>query len=538
MPDLAPPVPWAPADWPSERPSDDPDALEIWCYTPRFSYRPGDRVDVHVHTTADRFSFAVVRDGRTPQTVLERTDVPGARGHTPDDAYATGCDWPVATSFEVGTDWRPGLYLLIVRVQRDGRAPVEREHFIVVRPAVDGSVAKTALLLTTSTLIAYNDWGGANHYRGIGNDPREPLPSPVLSIHRPVGRGFLRLPPGAPREANPQTPPPNAQPRYPSLEWARTHGYCRHYPDAFWATYERPFVVWAEGEGYELEYLTQHDIHFEPDALAAYDAVVIVGHDEYWSWEMRDAVDAFVDAGGHLARFGGNFLWQVRLSEDGAQQTNYKLPSLDPYHGDPERGHLVTTAWEFVGRPGTQTMGLTGLAGIYNRYGGAMPRSSGGFTVYRPDHWAFAGTGLEYGDLIGGTPICAAGFETDGIDFTFRYGLPYPTDKDSPPDGLELLAMAPASIGEVDRWNGQVGLNAPAREARAIFVDHFGSEEGDVQFEERRHGSAMIATFNRGAGSVFNAGGTDWVNGLALRDPFIEQITRNALNHRHQKAAS
>jgi hypothetical protein len=98
--------------------------------------------------------------------------------------------------------------------------------------------------------------------------------------------------------------------------------------------------------------------------------------------------------------------------------------------------------------------------------------------------------------------------------------------------------MAPASIGEVDRWNGEVGLNASAAEARSILLDYFGEEQGDAEFEERRYGSAMIATFDRGAGSVFNAGATDWVNGLIHRDPFIEQITRNALNHHRRKADS
>jgi hypothetical protein len=526
-----PPTAWAPAGWLSERPSSDPDALEIWCYTPRFSYRPGERVDVHVHTTGERFSLRVLRDGLHPQVVLEQQDLAGVRGDTPEDAYASGCDWTVGTSFVVGDDWAPGFYLLVVRTERDGEAPFEREHFIVVRPAVNGGASKMALLLTTSTLLAYNDWGGANHYRGIGDDPFAPIPSPIVSTQRPIGRGFLRLPPGAPRAANPDTPPPNATPTFPSLGWARLNGYSRHYPDAFWATYERPFVVWAEREGYALEYLTQSDLHAESDALDAYDAVVIVGHDEYWTWEMRDVVDRFTERGGNLVRLAGNYVWQVRFNDDATQQTCYKLASQDPLHDDPERRHLVTTAWDLIGRPAATTMGLTGVAGCYNRYGAAAPRSSGGFTVYRPDHWAFAGTGLEYGDLIGGTPICAASFEMDGLDYTFRHGLPYPTEVDSPPEGLEILALAPATIGEIDRWNGTVALNAPEAEVRALLVDFFGEERGNEEADRRQYGSGMVVACHRGAGSVFNAGSTEWVNGLIHRDPFIEQITRNVLNH-------
>ncbi|WP_236790897.1 N,N-dimethylformamidase beta subunit family domain-containing protein [Amycolatopsis sp. GM8] len=44
-----------------------------------------------------------------------------------------------------------------------------------------------------------------------------------------------------------------------------------------------------------------------PDILAEYDCAAIAGHDEYWTWEMRDAVDSYVDQGGGVARFAGNF---------------------------------------------------------------------------------------------------------------------------------------------------------------------------------------------------------------------------------------
>ena len=171
--------------------------------------------------------------------------------------------------------------------------------------------------MTTSTLLAYNDWGGANHYRGIGDDPRVDIGSPVSSTLRPIARGMIRKPAGAPREANPATLPMFAAPQYPAWEWARLHGYSRHHADAYWATYERNFAHWAERNGYELDYLTQHDLHFDPGALDGYRCAVVVGHDEYWSWSMRDTIDAFVDGGGGLARLGGNFGWQVRLSDDG-----------------------------------------------------------------------------------------------------------------------------------------------------------------------------------------------------------------------------
>ena len=46
-------------------------------------------------------------------------------------------------------------------------------------------------------------------------------------------------------------------------------------------------------------------------------------------------------------------------------------------------------------------LGAGSAYGLYSRFGAAMPRGSGAFTVYRNDHWMFAGTGLRYGDLLG-----------------------------------------------------------------------------------------------------------------------------------------
>lgn len=512
-----------------ERPSGDPEALEIWCYADRFSYKPGEVVGVHVHTTRPSFWLKVIRDGATPQTVLFRDQIEGQMGSVPDDPHCTPLDWPVATTVELDPSWQPGFYLLIVGTEGEDGTQVEQEGFFVLRASDDRQKPRIALILTTSTLLAYNDWGGANHYRGIPNIPWMDDPAPVVCAHRPIARGILRVPVDAPHHPGPGSPGLGAKPEYPTLEYAFEHGFSRHYADTFWAMYERQFVCWAESAGYELDYLTQHDLHFEDHPLEPYDVAVLVGHDEYWTWEMRDAADRFVDEGGMLARFGGNIIWQVRLSDDGAYQTCYKIPSSDPYSEESERRHLTTTGWDWqpIDRPAAETFGLSGLWGCYNRFGAAMPRSSGGYTIYRPDHWAFEDTGLVYGDLLGGAPVCVAAFELDGLDYTFRSGLPYPTDSAGAPESLQILAMAPATLGEVDAWDGTVPLNAHELDAGLILQEMTG--DPDIM-DKRRYGSGMIASFERGRGEVFNAGTTEWVNGLHLGDPFVDRITRNVLD--------
>jgi hypothetical protein len=53
-------------------------------------------------------------------------------------------------------------------------------------------------------------------------------------------------------------------------------------------------------------------------------------------------------------------------------------------------------------------------------------------------------------------------------------------------------------------------------------------EEGAAAEDRILRGHA-VTSFKRGKGEVFNGGTTEWAHGLAARDPFVEQITRNVL---------
>jgi hypothetical protein len=267
-----------------------------------------------------------------------------------------------------------------------------------------------------------------------------------------------------------------------------------------------------------------------PGLLDRYRCAVIVGHDEYWSWEMRDAVDRFVENGGHLVRLGGNFLLQVRLEDNGRRQVCYQGRDGDPVSGT-ERAHLTTTYWDepVVGRPSVATMGLSGLRGIYANVGMCTPRGSRGFTVYRPEHWAFTGTDLQYGDILGNESRIF-GYEVDGLDYTFRHGLPYPSGEDPAPEGLEILAMGLATQYEETRGFDPADVflaeEGPLTSARIFYGSDTPENRARV-----RHGSGMIAAFNKGRGHVFNAATCEWVHGLMCRDRAVETVTRNVLEH-------
>lgn len=510
-----------------ERPTDDPGVPEIWCYTDRVSYAAGDEVAFHTSTTASEYEIEIVRDGAAPQMVYKNANCPGAHHPTPVDAYARGCDWPVAFHWQVPEDAKSGGYIVYARIKGGPAGDIEQQHFFVVRPSAAQKKAPIALLAATSTWAAYNDWGGSNAYEGV-DGPQGDQFSPALSLERPWSRGLIWLPEGAPRL--PHTLPPHGVPRYPNIEFAFAQGFSKYYAAAGWATYERNFVVWAEKNNIPFDIITQHDLHDDPAVLDGYKCVAIAGHDEYWSRAMRDHLDQWVDQGGKVARFGGNFCWQVRLEDDGKTQVCYKYRARDE---DPVRGtedaHLLTSGWEDtqVAHPGASTLGLNGFAGVYVGVGATMPRSQRGFTVYRSAHWAFEGTDLYYGDMFG-HEAGIYGFEVDGVDYTFSDGLPFPTYKDGAPASLEIIAMGPATLLEED--HAVKGADLYLRDADALFAASITQNSMEPDAVDRvKYGAGMIGVFQRGEGEVFNAASCEWVVGLKKRDYYTEQITLNVL---------
>lgn len=147
-------------------PARDARVLEIWGYTPRMSYAPGDEVVLHVSTTADRWAFEVGRDGAIYEPLLRVGDLPGTHHDTPTDCSVSGCDWPESTRFTVPEGWRPGGYLITLIAERGGDR-VEEHHLILIRRAPDLPRAPYVLVCATGTWLAYNCWGGSNHYEGI-----------------------------------------------------------------------------------------------------------------------------------------------------------------------------------------------------------------------------------------------------------------------------------------------------------------------------------------------------------------------------------
>lgn len=512
-----------------EAPREDPDVPEVYVYTDRISYAPGEEVCFHASATAAHWHLEIYKDGHRMRLVHRTERLRGVFTETPKDAYKSGCNWPVAYRWRLDDQAPSGFYQVRAFCARPDGGEFVQHHFFVVNPTPRTRSGRILHVLPTGTWTAYNDWGGANHYIGIEGAERN-RPSPVLSLRRPWTRGMVWVPDAAPRFCTPVAPP-NTPPRYEAKEWAYANGFGFFYASSGWAQYDRHFAVWAEREGYGFDTITQTDLHYHPELLSGYACVVIVGHDEYWTREMRLAIEDFVERGGNLARFGANFYWQIRLEDAGARQVCYKTRAhLDDPVRDSSEKHLLTTAWEDrrINWPGTSTVGVNGLGGVYASWGGFVARGARGFTVYRPEHWIFDRTDLGYGDLFG-AEARIFGYEVDGVDYTFRDGLPFPTGNDGAPSDLKIIAMSPAVNAETDSLGATfapyIGTRDQHDKAEMVF-----GEVTPETLAKSRYGSGMIVSMRRGRGEVLTAASCEWVMGLKRGCFYTEQITRNILD--------
>jgi len=495
-----------------EMASADPTRPQVWGYTDALSYAPGDSLTLHAICSAPTAHLAIARDGLTPRTVLETT-IPTTFAATPEQASVTGCNWPKAYQLKL-PDWPSGVYRITLITPGH-----QSHHLFVLRSAKPA--AKILMLLCTGTWCAYNDWAGSNHYQGL-TGPRKTDFAAQVSLHRPWATGFVAWPDDAPRI--PHASPLLSKPRYPHMDFARANGVSKKYASSGWAAFERPFALWCEAQGIALDYTTQHDLHRDPKALDGYDRVLIVGHDEYWTWEMRDHLEGWLDRGGHLARFAGNFFWQTRLSDDLTTQTCHKTdPDPDP------RPTRRTIYWDApqINRPATATLGLTGSMGVYAGWSRCAAHGAGGFTLYRPEHWSLRDTGLGYGDVLGAQSKIFA-YEVDGIDYTMTHGLPFAATNTGLQGDLTIVGLSPATTLS----------HSTGPHDRDPFIAHLDAEEvarviyGAVTPETlglASRGNGCMAEYRRGKGAVFNAASCEWVAGLIARERPVETVTRNVL---------
>ena len=92
---------------------------EIWCYCDRPCYSPGERLALHVSTTAKTYSVEIARDALELELRFFRDGLPGRRHDTPANASESGCGWAAGFEFEIPLDWPSGGYRVTCRIEEE-----------------------------------------------------------------------------------------------------------------------------------------------------------------------------------------------------------------------------------------------------------------------------------------------------------------------------------------------------------------------------------------------------------------------------------
>jgi hypothetical protein len=502
----------------------------IACYTDRTSVAPGERFHLHASCDDGPCTLEIARVGSARDVVWQASGLVVGSHPTPIEADRLGCGWPAVVEVAVGADWRSGYYDVVLTSATGQSA----HHFVCVK-AAPARTQPMVLVLTTNTLHAYNYWGGRSAYADVEAlmSRRRTLAEAmaaslgVLSTQRPFPPLLLAPPPEMPRLVNLEKRGFEARPwAGADPAWSRAHRQSPYDGSAGYLNkWEHAFVRWAENQGLGFDYLTDYDLDRDPGALAPYRAVVLVGHSEYWSGPQRDRLERFVDEGGRLAILSGNTaFWKVRWEDEGRTLVCHKWNGAS---AEDVPAAEATHLWShpMFARPEAEITGLSFIFGGYHRLGLCAARGQGGYTVYRPDHWALEGADLYWGDVFG-DDVPLVGYENDGCAIAFGDdGLPAARAVLAAPANLEIIAMAPAAFAEAPSPYRPL---IPPEQLHVVAKIAFGDDSPSAQARVLR-GHAVMAAFRRGKGEVFNAGTTEWAHGLAAGDPFVERITRNVL---------
>ncbi|HEX2055734.1 MAG TPA: N,N-dimethylformamidase beta subunit family domain-containing protein, partial [Nitrospiraceae bacterium] len=273
---------------------------EIEGYASRTSINRGEPISLFVHTIEPSYRIEVYRMGWYGGAGARLVAGPIVREGTlqpmPVMDPRTGlveCAWrdPYVLRTGGGTDheeWVSGVYL----AKLTGTASGAQAYIIFV---VRDDGRRSALLFQSSvtTYQAYNNWGGKSLYDFNSMGGR----AFAVSFNRPYARS-----------SNPAAAYGNGAGDF------ITNNAVPPTDASSPAGWEYNMVRWLEREGYDVTYSTNIDTHADSRLLEGHRAWLSVGHDEYWTWQMRTHVEAARGRGVNLAFFSGNVCyWQIRL---------------------------------------------------------------------------------------------------------------------------------------------------------------------------------------------------------------------------------
>ena len=397
--------------------------ISVQAYTSTRSVAPGQPLTIYVSTAQDGISYylAIYRlgwyqgSGGRLMTSVQLTGK--AQGYyDPTTSELVSCPtvfydpqtglvearWHPSYTLIIPQNWTTGVYLAKC-ILANGKQTYTTFN------VTGNTTAPYAVVTADTTYAAYNNWGGQSLYPDSSKDK---ISASKVSFDRPSVSQF-----GSDQVL----------------------------------VFETNTIRWLEREGYNVSYMSSVDLHMHPEALLQHKAYLSIGHDEYWTKEMRDGVEAARDHGVGLAFLEANTsYWQIRLEPNSAGVPNrtvvcYKVLSQgnnasdsggvakidstrDPFYGvDNSR---VTTLWRdvIVNRPENALIGI-----MYSDYNNKLrgvpwvfqPQLSGAHPLHTT---LLQNTGLQAGKIYDNGLV---GYEWDRV-----------FDNGYTPENLQILATS------------------------------------------------------------------------------------------------
>ncbi len=474
---------------------------EIEGYASLTSVNRGGQISLFVNTAEPSYTIEVFRvgwyGGTGARQMLDAVTRPGIPQPIPAPDPTTGlieCLWTdpyvltIPSNAADPSDWASGVYLAKLTAGTSGK-----QSYIIFVVRDDTRPSSYLFQSSVTTFQAYNNWGGKSLYafNSTGEEARK------VSFNRPYATGS-----GA--------------------------------ADFLWG-WEINMLRWLEREGYDVTYITNVDTHADGNLLLSHKAFLSVGHDEYWSWEMRGNVEAARDLAVSMGFFSSNTCyWQIRFEPSPATGAPHrtmvgykKYIREDPLYLDPSKYYLVTTKWRDppVGLPEDALIGV-----MYSRWSGPVDAD---MVIEDASHWVFAGSGLQNGDRLTGL----LGYEVDRMFGNAPRGTARITrsyDNANPAFFSDMTVYTAASGAIVfatgtmqwswglDDYNGYGRVNAAAQQiTRNVLARFVGAgldpsvTPSSQDFESVPVGSTADRTF-----TVQNAGGGMLTGSATTSAPF------------------
>jgi hypothetical protein len=342
-------------------------------YCSKQSVAAGETLDIFVSTNPPvKFNLEIFRTGyyggKGARLMKQIGPLEGIAQPTPEPGEKNlhECRWQASTQLTIPADWLSGVYLgRLTTLPESPDEPYWQSYVIfIVR---DDRPADILFQCSDNTWQAYNKW--PTNFSLYTHPKGGQGPWADVSFDRPYGRqsqftGIVNDPLSV--------------------------------GSGEFLSFEQPLSYFLEQHGYDVTYCSNSDL-LTPDRGLKCKAFISVGHDEYWDIRQFRSVERLRDGGVNLLFLSGNSVCWVtpfRAGYDG--RPNRIIFRAGPYGGNqPYVDDRDKNNGPFPERGPDEGL----LMGARN----TQPINGGGdWTVTKPEHWMFAGTGMKPGDRIPG----------------------------------------------------------------------------------------------------------------------------------------